>query len=197
MFRDGKPSKLLGQALRPEPAMAKPPAAYGGFTAGVAPPDPGRAWPSPLRPERPAAALSLPLTSGEGVWGHAPMSTPNATPCPVLRQCVSRSRSTYSARRVAQWHNPTRRPLRALLSRYLAAAGSLRAPAGATTMPQASPGGPRAACRRGVRKAVGRAGPPQDGPKLGLCLFAYGAGVYWLFIFCVVEDVRRKSRKPA
>ena len=29
----------------------------------------------------------------------------------------------YKARRVAQWHNPTRRPLRALLSRYLAAAG--------------------------------------------------------------------------
>ena len=52
-------------------------------------------------------------------------------------------------------------------------------------MPQASPGG---ASRRlsawGIRKAVGRAGPPKDGPKLG-AVFAPlgGACVYRLFIF--------------
>ena len=43
MFRCAKP---FGQALRPEPAGV-PPAAYGGSTAGVAPPDPGEGYALP------------------------------------------------------------------------------------------------------------------------------------------------------
>ena len=73
--------------------------------------------------------------------GHAPMSTPNATraPCPVLRQCVSRSRSTPT--RLDAWrsgttpHDAPARPVKQVFG----GRRPLRAPAGATTMPQASP----------------------------------------------------------
>ena len=174
----------FGQALRPEPAMqasCPPPMAVS--RQGVAPQTHGRAWPSRYGLNGQQRHPPLLLTSGEGVWGMPP--------CPRLMRPVPRAPcfvnaflaavAPYKARRVAQWHNPTRRPLRALLSRYFGGRRLPRAPAGATTMPQASPGGHAPLVGVGVRKAVGRAGPPQDGPKLGV-MFARLRGL--VFIGC-------------
>ena len=190
MFRCAKP---FGQALRPEPAGV-PPAAYGGSTAGGCTPRPRGGLRPPPRPGRPAAAPLPTADQWEGGMGASPHVSAQCYPCPMLRRSVSRSRST--PRSHDAWHGGTtpHAPLRALLNRYLAACWPHRAPAGATRCRRHRLGGPAPLVGVGICKAKGRAGPPQDGPKLG-GLFAPlgGAGVYWLFIFCVVEDVRRKK----
>ena len=169
--------RLHGRGLHPRPTGGHGPPRYGLN---------GQQW-----------HPSLLLTSGEGVWGHAPMSTPNATraPCPVLRQCVSRSRSTPTRpRRVAQWHNPTRRPLRALLSRYLAAAGRYERRQARPRCRRHRLGGHAPLVGVGVRKAVGRAGPPQDGPVGGyVCL---PSGGWCLLAVHLLRSRRCKKEKP-
>ena len=131
-----------------------------------------------------------------GVWGLAPMSTPNATRAPCFATAFPEAvaplqGSTRGA--VAPPHTP---PPARPVKQVFGGRRPLRAPAGATTMPQASPGGPRAACRRGGtqgrRPRRPTAGWAEVGghvcpPPGGWCLLAVH------LIFCVVEDVRRKK----
>ena len=123
-------------ALNPQiPASRPPPRAAP--RQGVAPPDPREGQPSPPCPERTTAA-PLPIcrpakgaqpldASGGGTMiDVAEGGTVAATcyPCPMLRHSVSRSRSTpTSPRRGARRTHPHEGHLRALLSRYFAAAG--------------------------------------------------------------------------
>ena len=131
-----------------------------------------------------------------GVWGLAPMSTPNATRAPCFATAFPEAvaplqGSTRGA--VAPPHTP---PPARLVKPVFSGRRLHRAPTGATTMPQASPGGPRAACRRGGtqgrRPRRPTAGWAEVGghvcpPPGGWCLLAVH------LIFCVVEDVRRKK----
>ena len=91
---------------------------------------------------------------------------------------------------MAQWHNPTRRPLRALLSRYLAAAGRYERRQARPRCRRHRLGGHAPLVGVGVRKAVGRAGPPQDGPKLGAVHAPLG-GLIIISTSSRSEDVRR------
>ena len=143
MFRYAKP---FGQALRPEPANTKyrRPARnlwllHG---RGLHPQTPVRASPSPPWPERPTAAplptanqnekaQRLDAIGGSTINDVAEGGTVAATcyPCPMLRHSVSRSRSTpTSPRRGARRTHPHGGHLRALISRYFAAARTQRAP---------------------------------------------------------------------
>ena len=146
MFRSAKP---FGQALRPEPAGV-PPAAYGGSTAGGCTPRPQGG----LRPPRHGLDgqrrhPSHTADQWEGGMGASPHVSAQRYPCPMLRRSVSRSRST--PRSHDAWHGgttphaPPARPVKPVFSGLLAASSA----SGRDTMPQASPGGPRAACRRG------------------------------------------------
>ena len=134
---------------------------------GLHPQTPGRATPSPPRPGRPAAAPLPTADQWEGGMGASPHVSAQCYPCPMLRRSVSRSRST--PRSHDAWHGGTtpHAPLRALLNRYLAACWPHRAPAGATRCRRHRLGGPAPLVGVGICKAKGRAGPPQDGPKLG------------------------------
>ena len=87
------------------------------------------------------------------------------TPCPVIRLSASRSlRTPTSPRRGAQRTHPHGGHLRALISRYLNERRQARHDAARHRL-----GGPAPLVGVGIRKAGGRAGPPEDGPKLGAC----------------------------
>ena len=146
---------------------------------GLHPQTPGRAWPSPLRPERPAAPPPLLLTSGEGM-GHAPMSTPNATraPCFVnafLAAVAPLQGSTRGA--VAQPHTtPPARPVKQVF-------GGRRRYERRQARPRCRRHRlkPRAACRRGdtarpqaaqAHRRMGRSRGHACPPLGGWCLLA-------------------------
>ena len=148
MFRCAKP---FGQGFALDPNTGVPPAAYGGSTAGGCTPRPpgGR---SPPRcgldgQQRHPSPTAEQWGGGDG--GLPPCQRP-ARPVPhasgtAFLAAVARAGASTRGAMAPPHTTPPARLVKPVFSgRRLH-----RAPTGATTMPQASPGGPRAARRRG------------------------------------------------
>ena len=150
MFRCAKP---FGQGFALDPNTGVPPAAYGGSTAGGCTP-------------RPPGGRSPPRYGLNGQQRHP---TPNATraPCFVMAFPAAVAPLQGSTRgAMAQPHTP---PPARPVKQVFGGRRPLRAPAGATTMPQASPGGPRAACRRGGMQGRRPRRPTAGWAEVGGC----------------------------
>ena len=127
-----------------------------------------------------------------GVWGLAPMSTPNATRAPCFATAFPEAvaplqGSTRGA--VAPPHTP---PPARLVKPVFSGRRLHRAPTGATTMPQASPGGPRAARRRGDVQGRRPRRPTEGWAEVGGHAYPLG-GLIIISPSSRSEDVRRRK----